>query len=98
MGIVQVIRVVLECDGCQTVFGAPYGCVNAMEARGAAYAEGWRFPSLINRDNGKPMSASSDVCPTCVPGWEPKHRRVLQRRATEDQMRQWIDNPQGGAA
>lgn len=68
----QVItRYVLKCDGCgNTVPEGHNGeFANAIEARAAAYAANWRFPSRT-RVNGQPGRESSDVCPSCLPTWQ----------------------------
>ncbi|WP_242890141.1 hypothetical protein [Actinomadura litoris] len=88
MGVVTVTRIVLACDGCGTTFGGPVGLLNPMEARAAAYAEGWRFPNRLGR-HGELVSATSDVCPGCIDDWEPRERAPRQREATYDELREW---------
>ncbi|MGI5162772.1 hypothetical protein ACQEU3_47200 [Spirillospora sp. CA-253888] len=96
MGIVQVVRVVLECDGCQAIYGAPTGVASDTEARAAAYNDGWRFPTLVSRTTGKPMRGTSDVCPACAPDWKARTCITLQRRATAEEIRTW--DTEGGAS
>jgi hypothetical protein len=68
-----ITRYVLACDGCRTELPEAQ---TATEARGAAYAAGWRFPPQLKAD-GSPSSNASDVCPKCLPDWEaqPSRRR-----------------------
>jgi hypothetical protein len=66
-----ITRYVLKCDGeCGTERGANGEYENAMEARAAAYADGWRFPSKTTM-NGKTSAQSCDVCPECLPTFDP---------------------------
>jgi hypothetical protein len=88
MGVVTVTRIVLECDGCGATFGGPIGQANPMEARAAAYAEGWRFPNRVGRDGGL-VSSTNDACPACSPTWEPRERGSHQREATYAELREW---------
>jgi hypothetical protein len=88
MGVVQVSRIVLECDGCGETFGGPIGLMNPMEARAAAYAHGWRFPNRINR-HGELISSTNDACPACATTWQPKERGAHQREATYAELREW---------
>ena len=60
-----ITRYVLRCDGgCGTERGSNGEYANAMEARAAAYGEGWRFPSKMRAD-GKPSARTRDLCPKC---------------------------------
>jgi hypothetical protein len=66
----QVNSVILDCDGCRTELNDGFLFRTAMEARAAAYSEGWRFPARLT-STGKPSGLrSSDVCPTCLPDWK----------------------------
>lgn len=58
----------LVCDGCDVPFGRDVHYASVIEARAAAYGEGWRFPQR-RRANGAESTTVNDVCPTCVPGW-----------------------------
>lgn len=88
MAILQIITYALQCDGCKTVFCAPHGVPSPMDARGAAYGAGWRFPPLTGK-NDDARAITSDVCPACLPEWTPQEKRPPQRRATDAQMREW---------
>jgi hypothetical protein len=88
MATVQIIRNVLECDGCKAIFAAPMGHISPMEARAAAYADGWRFPNLVNK-HGETTNQTSDACPECIPTWEPRERTTRQRQATQAEVRRW---------
>lgn len=68
-----ITKYVLVCDGCGTERPEAQ---TATEARGAAYADGWRFPPQTKSD-GRPSSNASDVCPDCLAIWEsqPSRRR-----------------------
>jgi hypothetical protein len=59
----------LVCDGCDTRFGTDTYHASVIEARAAAYADGWRFPERLKANGGESKTVN-DVCPTCVPGWE----------------------------
>lgn len=63
--------VYLCCDGCKTELGVDGRFRSALEARAAGYAEGWRFPPAL-RKNGALSLNTHDVCPACIPGWEPR--------------------------
>lgn len=56
----------LVCDGCRKQFGleAPFGSV--IEARAAAYGQGWRFPERVRASTGESRTVN-DVCPDCQP-------------------------------
>ncbi|GGK18281.1 hypothetical protein GCM10011583_57700 [Streptomyces camponoticapitis] len=71
MSTLNFTRIILRCDGCLKRHGDPHGHGSAREARVAAYIDGWRFPSTARAD-GSPGSGSSDVCPDCLPTWEPQ--------------------------
>lgn len=76
-----ITKYVLTCDGC----GAERPeAQTATEARGAAYADGWRFPPQA-KANGKPSSNASDVCPDCLPTWAPQPSRRRGGRSREAQ-------------
>jgi hypothetical protein len=68
-----ITRYVLACDGCGAELPEAQSSV---EARGAAYAAGWRFPAQTKAD-GSTSSNANDVCPKCLPGWraQPSRRR-----------------------
>lgn len=59
----------LVCDGCGQQFGMDVCYGSAIEARAAAYGDGWRFPEKIRKTRGESKSVS-DVCPKCTHGWE----------------------------
>lgn len=61
----------LVCDGCSSQFGTEIRYASAIEARAAAYADGWRFPERVRKTRGESKSVS-DVCPNCVDGWQPQ--------------------------
>lgn len=89
MGVVTVTRIVLECDGCGAIFGAPIGlALNPMEARATAFAEGWRFPNRINGE-GELLTTTNDVCPVCAPDWKPQMNAPRQREATQQEVKEW---------
>lgn len=46
---------------------------SSIEARAAAYAEGWRFPSKLTSDGSPSPSQVSDVCPDCGPDFAPQY-------------------------
>lgn len=72
MSAQQVSSMILVCDGCQAELHDGEMFRTAMEARAAAYNEGWRFPARTT-STGKPSGGrTSDVCPTCLPGWQPE--------------------------
>jgi hypothetical protein len=89
MGTVQIIRYVVQCDGCNAVFGTPVGELSPMDVRAAAYAQGWRFPNTVNRRTEAKQSGTSDVCPDCLPTWKPQSHVTQQRRATDEEVRSW---------
>jgi len=66
----QFLRAVLECDGCGARFGDPHGYNSPDEARTAARAAGWGFPG-IRKASGHVGLATSDVCGSCLPTWQP---------------------------
>lgn len=78
MGSLTIVRYLIECDGCQAKFGTREGFENLMEARAAAYAEGWRFPAQVGA-KGQTIATFSDACPACVPEWKPQPRSSRQR-------------------
>lgn len=68
-----ITKYVLVCDGCAAEMPEAQ---SSAEARGAAYAAGWRFPPQTKAD-GSTSSNSNDVCAECLPGWtvQPSRRR-----------------------
>lgn len=78
--------IVLECDGCDATIGTDAHYENALEARAAAYHEGWRFPNKTN-SAGKTIKRNSDVGPKCAPTWQPE--AVVVRSWTPEQ-REWM--------
>jgi hypothetical protein len=46
---------------------------SAIEARAAAYAEGWRFPPKLLGDDSPSPTQVSDVCPDCGPDFVAQH-------------------------
>lgn len=66
-----ITKYVLACDGCLKEL-PPFQ--SSTEARGAAYAAGWRFPPQTKAD-GSTSSNASDVCPDCLPTWTAKPSR-----------------------
>jgi hypothetical protein len=89
MSVVQVIRVVLECEGCKAILGTPLGFPNTTEARAAAYNDGWRFPNRVNEQGETVAKTTNDVCPECIPGWEPRQKQPAQRNATPTELMEW---------
>lgn len=87
MGSVQIMRAMVDCDGCKAIFGLPDGFDSGMEARAAAYAVGWRFPNQVTKA-GKALSGTSDVCPVCIGGWEPALRSARSRLLTRAEAAQ----------
>jgi hypothetical protein len=65
-----ITRYLLTCDGCGLQRGTKGEYENAMEARAAAYSDGWRFPGKV-RMNGETSARSCDVCPACLPTFDP---------------------------
>jgi hypothetical protein len=61
----------LVCDGCEKPFGRDTHYASVIEARAAAYGEGWRFPERYKVSGGESKSVN-DVCPACEPTWERK--------------------------
>ncbi len=59
----------LVCDGCKTCFGADTYYASVIEARAAAFADGWRFPERYKTSGGQSKTVN-DVCPQCLPTWE----------------------------
>lgn len=90
MATVQIVRNVLECDGCKAIFGTPSGYASPMEARAEAYAAGWRFPNQVNK-YGDTVRTTSDVCPNCIQNWTPQERTSRQRVATQAEVRKWSE-------
>ncbi len=95
MGLVMITKFALECDGqregadCKAVFGTPNGFASEMDARVAAAAQGWGFPTLAPKEEGgRPRTQTSIACPSCLPGWTqlPKQRRP--RHASDAEMRE----------
>ncbi len=82
MATLKVVANLLECDGCKAVTGLPHGYDSPTEARAAAYAAGWRFPSHTTKSGTRPASTTSDVCPACAPGWTPQPRASRARQIT----------------
>lgn len=70
MAALQINSVILRCDGCETTLNDGASFASTTEARAAAYHAGWRFPSMLTT-SGKPSQRGSDVCPQCLPGWQP---------------------------
>jgi hypothetical protein len=85
----MLMRYLIECDGCKTVFGNRDGFESLTEARASAYAAGWRFPSQLTA-HGVSSARTSDACPACVPDWKPERcgttgqrQRALTRSEVE---------------
>jgi hypothetical protein len=70
----QVNALVLVCDGCATHLNDGENFGSSIAARAVAYAAGWRFPHKISDKTGQAIRLTSDVCPTCLPGWQPQPR------------------------
>jgi hypothetical protein len=45
---------------------------SSIEARAAAYAEGWRFPPKLLGDRSQSPTQVSDVCPDCTEDFVPQ--------------------------
>lgn len=73
MSALQVSTVVIECDGCGLRYGIGDALRSAMEARAAAYGNGWRYPPMVDF-KGNPGAMTNDVCPTCITEWTPKRK------------------------
>lgn len=71
MTSVTLVRYLIECDGCLVIFGDHEGFDSHTEARAAAYGQGWRFPCRL-KVNGQAGNQTSDVCPECLPDWQPQ--------------------------
>lgn len=87
MATVSLHTVMLRCDGCGTDLNDGEQFASTTDARGAAYAKGWRFPPRLSKTTGKPLhSSTSDVCGECLPDWKPRtnsgptHQRGYQRQ------------------
>lgn len=94
MTSVTLVRYLIECDGCQVLFGDREGFESLTEARAAAYGQGWRFPNQL-KANGQAAAQTSDVCAKCVPGWQPcptgisaRPRKNFQRMLTKAEVAQ----------
>lgn len=83
MSVLAVTRSVLACDGCKQFFNEGEQFVSPVEARGAAYAAGWKFPPRLTKSGGA-ASTCSDVCPECAPGWEPQPIQARPSRQLRD--------------
>ena len=90
MAIVTYTAIVLECDGCKTIFRCPPGIQTATDLRAIAYGEGWRFPHQVGPRSGKAVKTTSDVCPGCISGWTPQTRAERNRSATRDESAGWV--------
>ena len=66
-----VSRFILACGGCGTERPET---LSSMDARAEAYTTGWRFPQKAT-SGGSPSSRTSDVCPDCLPTWQPATSR-----------------------
>lgn len=64
------VRYLIQCEGCQAIFGSREGFESLTEARASAYGAGWRFPSQLTV-KGSPSNRDSDVCGECFPTWKP---------------------------
>lgn len=71
MSIRAISLSVLVCDGCATTRNGSEG-QNALELRGEAYGEGWRFPNKVNATGAPVARVHDDVCPQCVEDWKPR--------------------------
>lgn len=74
MTTLQVNSLRLACDGCGQQLNDGALFTSAMDARGAAYGQGWRFPHMVGKKTGALIVSTSDVCPPCLPGWKPQAR------------------------
>lgn len=65
-----VSQYILTCDGCGMDQGMELG---AVEARGKAYAQGWRFPPKLTRRTRRESTRQVyDLCPACLPTFNTK--------------------------
>lgn len=64
---------ILMCDGCGARFNDGERFASPVEARGAGYGEGWKFPPLLTKASAASRDCS-DVCPACAPTWTPRQR------------------------
>lgn len=61
----------LICDGCTAQFGLHNPFASLIEARAAAYHDGWRFPERTRASRGESKTVD-DVCPACATDWHPR--------------------------
>lgn len=97
MSSLTFTRYLINCDGCEVIFGDQQGFSSLTEARAVAYSAGWRFPNRLNT-KGVPANATSDVCPKCIGKWEaPTGRKVAsyQRALTLAEVA-LLPRPEGG--
>lgn len=65
----------VTCDGTH---GIPVQFLDptfssSIEARAAAYSEGWRFPAKLLGDHSPSPTQVSDVCPACAGTFQPEY-------------------------
>lgn len=79
-------RYTLQCEGCPARFAEPHGYNSPDLARIASRQHGWGTPP-IRRTSGHLGVITSDVCPDCLPTWEPVTVASRQhgRRLTVDE-------------
>jgi hypothetical protein len=84
-------RYTLQCEGCPARFGEPHGYNSPDIARIASRQHGWGTPP-IRRTSGHLGVITSDVCPACLPTWEPvtmAGRRHARRLAVDEAPDSW---------
>ena len=62
--------VALACEGCGQRFHDGELFTSGNQARAVAYGDGWQFVHKVTA-LGRVSSQTSDVCPTCVPKFQP---------------------------
>lgn len=64
MSSVPMNRMLIRCDSCEVMSSGEHP--TAMEARAAAYVQGWRFPPRIGINGKSSPNRTDDLCPSCV--------------------------------
>lgn len=73
MSVIPAYVVSLVCDGCGKKLRDGEQFDNSATAHGVAFADGWRFVPKITAKTGRESNRSPhDVCPDCLPTFEPK--------------------------
>lgn len=93
MTTLTIVRHLLECDGCGTIFGNRNGYDSQMEARAMAFAAGWRFPNQVTVKETA-SSHVSDVCPQCAPAWKAQSRNEKRTHQRMLAVAEWAQLPE----